>query len=412
MPEVTYTGWGGRLGKSIGGVIIGVVCFLGSFVLLFLNEGNAVHMARTLEEGVGACVDASADKVDEGNEGKLVHLSGKATTDETLKDDTFGVSAVALKLERKVEIYQWVESSKSETVKQVGGGEKTTTYYYHDEKWVDKPESSANFHKDDNTGKLYQNVGTKEYQDQTKRASDPKLGAFKLTAALIDQMGNGEPLPVTSEMQAALPADTKGKFKLVEGKFYKPYKKTKSEAASPDEPEDPPTTEGPQIGDLRVSFQVLKPQEVSVIAKQHAGSFEPWHSEKGDNDLNKLELGTVSKEGMFTQMENARVAQMWFLRLLGFVVMAVGIFLVAKPIIVFADFLPFVGNIISAVVGVVAVVLALPLTLMTVALAWLFYRPLYSIPILLVGFLIVGGTIYFLYGRSKANQAKKAASGK
>jgi hypothetical protein len=202
MPEVAYTGWGSRLGQSIGGVIIGGLLFLGSFVLLIWNEGKAVHMARTLEEGAGLCVDATPDAVDPANDGKLVHLSGKATTEEKLKDDTFLVSDVALKLERKVEIYQWVERKETETVKQVGGGQKTVTYYYHDEKWVDQPVPSANFHKDDSSGKMYRNVGIKDYQDQIKHASDPKVGAFKLTTEQVDKMGKGAPVPITKETLA------------------------------------------------------------------------------------------------------------------------------------------------------------------------------------------------------------------
>src|ERR1700678_565941 len=121
MAEIEYTGMGSRLGKSCLGVVIGIVLFLISFPLLFWNEGRAVHRARTLAEGKAAGVDVSPDKVDEANEGKLVHVSGEATPAEppleTLTDPVFGVSAKALELKRTVEIYQWTETTKTEKKK-------------------------------------------------------------------------------------------------------------------------------------------------------------------------------------------------------------------------------------------------------------------------------------------------------
>ena len=49
--EVTRTGYFGRIGNAIKGVIFGIVLFFVSFIILFWNEGRAVHTARTLEEG-------------------------------------------------------------------------------------------------------------------------------------------------------------------------------------------------------------------------------------------------------------------------------------------------------------------------------------------------------------------------
>jgi hypothetical protein len=58
-------------------------------------------------------VTVDASSVDPANEGKLVHLTAKAVTDETLADDMFGVSANAIKLRRNVEMYQWKEKQKN-----------------------------------------------------------------------------------------------------------------------------------------------------------------------------------------------------------------------------------------------------------------------------------------------------------
>src|SRR5216684_5777850 len=98
--EVTGESWFGRLFDSIKSVLFGLLLFFVSFIVLFWNEGRAVHTARSLEEGAAVVVSAAADAVNPSNDGKLVHVSGEATTTETLSDADFGVSAPAIRLER------------------------------------------------------------------------------------------------------------------------------------------------------------------------------------------------------------------------------------------------------------------------------------------------------------------------
>ena len=90
--EVTHQGFFSRIGKSIVGVLVGIVLSIAAFPVLFWNEGRAVQTAKSLDEGAGAVVSVSADKIDPANEGKLVHLSAKAVTDETLSDEKSGRS--------------------------------------------------------------------------------------------------------------------------------------------------------------------------------------------------------------------------------------------------------------------------------------------------------------------------------
>lgn len=118
--DVSHEGGLSRIGSSFGAAIFGVVLFLASFPLLWWNEGRAVDRMRDLEEGQAAAVSVQSDRVDAGNEGKLVHTTGTATTDEELADEALGVKAVGLRLRRSVEMFQWEEEKHTKTRKKVG----------------------------------------------------------------------------------------------------------------------------------------------------------------------------------------------------------------------------------------------------------------------------------------------------
>ena len=110
--EVTHQSWGSRLQEQATQSLVGFVLFLAAFPLLFWNEGRAVDGHKALEEGKGAVIAVSAESVDSGNDGKLIHFSGDATTDQLLNDADFGIEATALKLRRICEMYQWEEEKE------------------------------------------------------------------------------------------------------------------------------------------------------------------------------------------------------------------------------------------------------------------------------------------------------------
>ena len=58
--------------------LFGLVLVIGACILLFWAEGRAVKTARSLEEGKGLVVEVDAAKIDAGNDGKLVHITGDA----------------------------------------------------------------------------------------------------------------------------------------------------------------------------------------------------------------------------------------------------------------------------------------------------------------------------------------------
>ena len=124
--EVTQTGWLSRIGKSITGLLFGLLLTVGSFPLLWWNEGRSVKTYQGLVEGEKVAITVPADAIDAANDGKLIHLNGHAEAKTPAADPTFGVNMPGtVKLRRTVEMFQWVVDKKTTTKTKLGGGEET-----------------------------------------------------------------------------------------------------------------------------------------------------------------------------------------------------------------------------------------------------------------------------------------------
>ncbi len=382
VDEVRTVGWGGRLGRSIKGVLVGALLSILSFPLLFWNEGRAVHAAKGLEEGQKAVVSVSADKVDAGNEKKLVHLTGEATTAETLTDDEFpAASAKAIVLSRDGAIYQWIETKEEKKTKSVGGSERTEITYHFEKSWMDRTVDSSEFHKDSEDYRRLSpvNAGTLPYTSKKWNAKKITLGAFTLPDSLVSSMAT-EKLEVKdapSGMAVLL-------AKVADGGYYFGI--------------DPKV---PLVGDVRVSFQVVRPQTVSVLGQQ-VGDLVGSYSTTQDTTILRLDQGTKTADAMFQAAKAENAAMTWILRLVGLVMMFIGLALVFEPLGVLADILPFMGDLLRLGTGLFAGLLALSLSLLTISVAWVFYRPLLGVP------LLVGSVALLVYGKKMGAGKRKS----
>ncbi len=64
--------------SAMGAAVLGGLMAIATVPTLFFNEGRAVKTAHALAEGAAAVVAVDANQLDQLNEGKLVHLSGRA----------------------------------------------------------------------------------------------------------------------------------------------------------------------------------------------------------------------------------------------------------------------------------------------------------------------------------------------
>lgn len=367
VTEVTTQSWGSRISESIKGVLFGLLLFLVSFVVLFWNEGRAVKTAKTLAEGAAAVVNISADSADAANNGKLVHLSGDARTEQVLRDTEFGVSANAIQLRRGVQMYQWVEHSETKTEKQMGGSEKKTTTYTYRTEWADHAIDSSRFKEPAG----HQNPGSMPVEPARLVAGNVTVGAFTLPGSLIARIDNWQPLPPPSTTQPeAVPLPMQGRAQVRGGEFYLPASPTTQ-----------PGIAAPVVGDTRVAFSTVSPGPVSIVSRQNGKTFEPYTASTGKT-IDLLSVGTLSAQAMFAEEMAANERLTWLLRLGGFVLMFVGLAMVFRPLSVVADVVPLIGNIVGMGTAAAAGLIALVLSLATIAVAWLAYRPLWGATIL------------------------------
>jgi hypothetical protein len=387
--EVEHTGCLSRLVASIKGVLVGILLVIIAFPVLFWNEGRAVKTWKGLQEGASAVVDASADEVTAGNEGKLVHLTGELATSDKLTDSAFALSATAIKLEREAEMYQWEEVKKTKTEKKVGGGEKKVTTYNYKKSWSKSLKDSSNFKKQ----KDHVNPGAMPYEGKTFTAKKVTIGAFDLSESLIGQYSEWEDLSLSNDHLATLSEDLQAKAKIANGGLYIGL--------------DPSS---PAIGDVRVSFRQVLPGTASLIAKQTGKSLSGYKTQAGTT-LEMLSAGKKTSEEMFDAAEAANAMMTWILRLVGFLMMFVGIGMIFKPFTVLADTIPFVGAIFQVGASLIAALLAFPATFITIAIAWIFYRPVLGIILLVlglgffVGFLVLGLALGTIIAKRKAAAA-------
>ncbi|MGN0846968.1 MAG: TMEM43 family protein [Kiritimatiellia bacterium] len=408
--EVHKANWLERMGGSFKGIATGFVMIAAGVGLLFWNEGRAVKTAKALDEGSGAVVSVAADKVDPANEGKLVHVSGKADTQEMLEDAELGIKMRALRLSRTVEIFQWVEHSETETVKKGDKEYEKTTYTYRQE-WCEKPVDSSSF-KEAGHGNPPVEM---PYVSMERAAKDVRLGAFRLSSANIRRVGGWA--AYTFPEGYKIPETVKnGQLALARDAVYVPAQKVAAPATTVGSPllaaaqnavsnaVDAATrtvASNPQVGDLRIRVRVIEPHDVSICQKQVGESFAGWKSSNGQIiDLQKD--GVATAEEMFESAKSSNSIMTWVLRVVGFILLLSGFKGVFGPIATLVDVIPVLGSLVAAGVGLISGLLAGIIWLVTVGLAWIFYRPVLGVSLLAAAAVLV---VLLVMKRKKAPAA-------
>ena len=428
------TSYGKRVSNSFKGILVGIAMFIIGTVLLFWNEGRFVKTQKALQEAEGATTSVGdVSSVDPALNGKLIHASAFADTKDVLTDGMFGVSAVAIALDRKVEYYQYEESSHSESRDKIGGGEETITTYTYKEEWVGKPVDSASF-EDPEFQASNTVLTTVDGKKQT--AKNVTFGAYKLPDFLVSSIRGSVPAEVAltaEQMQewvkvlskdapapaaepeppAPVPAPAEA-----EKPALSPAAALAAAAAAAAAPAEQQlelaldsaapaavaaatmvhvagnvvyfgkNPNSPQNGDLRITLTKILPADVSILAKVVGSTFEEFTASNGKK-VSGLSMGTVSAENMYQAKHSANSMTTWILRIVGVLLVIGGLKSIFGIFVTLLKVLPFLASIADVGVGMVCGLFGFAWSLLVISIAWLTYRPLIGIPLVVAAIALI-----------------------
>lgn len=384
--EVETQSYCDRICDAIVGVVVGLALFLGAFPLLWWNEGRAVDAYKAINEGRDIFIPIDSSVIDANNDNKLVYLTGLAVPSENLTDTAFGLEvSSSTKLTRNVEMYQWTEKKTSTKKKSLTGSVSTITEFTYSQQWKSQRIDSSKFNKP--AGHTNPNM---PYTSETIYSTNVTLGAFSLPLDMIDIISSeqvlGDALSTDIIPSTNILAQTHNEFVYPNGYgFYFGN-----------------TTTYPYLGHTRVTFEALTSGSVSIIAKQVGSTFAPYTA-KSESQLYLVQQGIVSAEDMFLTSEANNKMLAMVLRILGTVLMCVGIGLVLNPLQVVVDIIPCIGGIVGAAIVCVSSLIGIALSLIVIGIAWLANRPI----ILAIGggvIAVVGLLVWNGIRMKKANQ--------
>ena len=444
--EVTTTGYGTRVGNSFKAIGSGILLFIVGTCVLWWNEGRAVKTEKMLDEAGSAYVEMeNPSKKDASLEGELICGTALATTEDSLSDQQFGIGAKAISLRRSVEYYQWVEHAEEKKEDKLGGKEVTTTTYTYSKEWVSRPIESGQF-KDP----AYQNKNMvlTTVEDAEQYAENVSWGAYKLNESLIHSISSREglDLAIAEDLLKQMDKSAQTAYERFYGVKKQPVEQPVETVVLSDsakavadslkavndsineamaKAENKKDFEyihqagnvlyygrvpgSPEVGDVRVTFEKVVPAKVTVMAVVDGDSFKPFKAKNGKR-FQTLVMGKKSGDEIIEAEKEANNMWTWALRILGVLLVIGGLKGIFGFIETILKVVPFIAGIFGWGVGLVCTIVGVAWSLIVIAIAWLFYRPLLGITLLvLAGFLV---WVFAFKGKDKLKELAAKAKAK
>lgn len=347
--EVTRTSFFSNLMGSFIGVLFGVLLFIGSFFVLWINEGR-LNLATVARKSTPIAAASIAPDM----EGKLVAATGTLSTPEQLDDAGFIRPGNYLALERSVEMYAWVEHTSSSTTKNTGGSSTTETTYRYEREWTSDPESASSFRYPDG----HENPAL-PLQSQSWTVPNATLDAYTVDPQQLT-LPEAQPIKLDDETTEI------SEPWRVDGEYLTDSTSSVSQ---------------PRLGDVRIRYLAVPDQiDVTLFGKASGSQIVPFET-KGEQLYRAF---SENREQAISTLNTEYQISIWIIRVIGFVMMWLGLSLCFSPINAVLDILPFLGNMSRFLTGALMFGIALVLSMLTI-LASIIAHNIF----LLIGLLIV-----------------------
>ncbi|XP_055613806.1 transmembrane protein 43 homolog [Uranotaenia lowii] len=276
--------------------LIGSILLTTGTSVLFWNESRSISTTLSLDEALNDAVTVSAERpYDKTYEERLIHLSGPLVTGEPLTEPDYNIQVQAVKLKRRVQMYQWieeyVENRYGETVSSVQVGDRT---YYYTKDWRDELVDSRSFYiRNGHHNPTTLPLDTKVYVSERVH-----IGQYELGEALKERFKNF--IEVTSDTRPEDPA-----VKLHAGLYYHCN-----------------DIWNPEIGDIRIQFSYsgLEGSLHTVVGKLENGKIVPYESTHAKKVL-LIYPGELSLQETFKLEHHAKRIMTWGWRAMGWIML-------------------------------------------------------------------------------------------
>jgi hypothetical protein len=235
--------------------IAGAILIVAGLLLLGFTE-HADRLRAMGEDALGGFV-LQGDEAQPGpdSDGQLVFVSGPVQVGQPARDAQFNVSADAVALVRKVEMFQWHEVSG--------------TIRSYDLDWLDHPVDSSKFVE----ASGHENPGAFPFQRERFDSRDVRVGGFRLGPRLVDGISGVEDFAPDLR---GLPANMAASFQIHDDALVT--------SAHPGHP---------RLGDLRVSWMQIAPDTLTVLARARGGELVETEDASG-HPLAQVQIGKRS----------------------------------------------------------------------------------------------------------------------
>lgn len=370
--------WLGKLTGSIKGILIGLLFFLGSFVLLYINEGRA-DISMVAKDAIS--IDSAAVASD--YEDQLVVTTGDITA-TSLLGDLYLKEGDYVYLRRDVEVYAWDEEVQTDK------NDDTKTYSYK-KVWTSSPEDSSKFKQTE-----HMNISPL-VEDESFIADGVKVGVYEVD---LDKMTLPSLETVKLSDENVLPG---GRMLDEYEEYFERIEDIPAEVSGDYIYKGFGTVEAPEIGDVRIKYSALNVGEEITVFGVLKGNAIKTYVDGNKNKLYRAFLGTA--EESVAQMSDEHNTSIWLLRVLGFILMWIGLGTMLGPISAALDFVPLVGSLSRSLIGIVTFIIAGILTVLTVFLSMIMHN-IFALVILV---LVFGAGVYFyIQGQVSKAPTKKA----
>ncbi|MDB4978030.1 MAG: hypothetical protein JWM56_216 [Candidatus Peribacteria bacterium] len=366
--EVQTIGYGSRIVSSIKGIFFGLILFGASFLVLYWNEGR-VDLSQIAKNAV----EINATTPDTVNEGKLVSITGPVRTDEDVSDGLYLKADKYIAVNRKAEMYAWVEHKQENSHKNVGGSETVTTTYTYSQGWTNSPKSDFQ-HPEDHVNP------SMSVNSTSTTAQSAKVGVYKLDVASIS-------LP--SSTTIALSSDNvklQNGVKL-DGSYIFQGKGSLSQ---------------PQIGDVRISYSGIPSGVTGTVMGKLAGSTVTAFIDPSGNRIYRIFQGGSKDEAVHTLNTEYKM-WLWIVRAIGFLMMWIGLCAFFGLISVLLDVLPIFGSLSRTFINFAMLMVAVLLTGITIIVSDIIHSPV-AIAVALVIGVVISGVAFKMLHRKRDTQ--------